>query len=588
MGLFGKKKKYSENIVPWRDKDGKLVCNEKLCPKECDKSCPIHMHTLAITLAQMGSVNAAIETYKKVLDVAPDFYDAWNNLAGFYGQKGEYQKAYECYLKARELNKEKPNPLYGLVLTTRDLGKYEECLKWCDEYDKIASNETIDNARRYAESQLSKSNISNSEFEAKAQECYDNLEEFTKTIIKKHSLTMPDIHEFINTDKFSDGIIAFCDECYADDPDRILKEYLISAYYAALCITLLHKADDKSFSPDDAYKYLQSKCDTEYCDIFVSRLLKIDEFGEESDSIWNIFSPFLSLADPLVKALSEKPRSLLKPLMESAYKLGMATANRYQKSDLVSECDYSGINADTSLLVGRNYYHYTNGVIDEQQPAFIDTDDIDLDLDDENSECEEVEETDHNHPSLKAFLPRDCWVKRISAEIPEIECYYIIAVETKESKISDVTVLLEAIEKVGGGAYLIVGENQTCQKDYKYQFEFPEKVRNELDLLKAGRFLPYKFSFIGKKLPQKIIKEDNSFALHSSYRSAYIDLCAFLDEDDLVEDFEYSTYFSTGSGYWDMFSRPQTLNDRKDEMIDTMLYIIDAYTDEEYAEIKPV
>ena len=75
-------------------------------------------------------------------------------LAMVYGKQGQYQKAYDCYTKAHELSPERPAPVLGLGLASRDLKRYEECLKWCDEYDKLSNDHHLDNARRDAQAAL--------------------------------------------------------------------------------------------------------------------------------------------------------------------------------------------------------------------------------------------------------------------------------------------------------------------------------------------------------------------------------------------------------------------------------------------------
>lgn len=137
MGLFNWNKKNDSSVV-WRNSQGIIACPGDSCRKECDNSCPIYLNTQAITLMQMGEGSKAIPIYEEALKIAPDFYDAYNNLGGIYGQMGNYQKAYDCYKKARELNQKKPNPVFGLMLTSRDLGKYDECLEWCDIYKTLA------------------------------------------------------------------------------------------------------------------------------------------------------------------------------------------------------------------------------------------------------------------------------------------------------------------------------------------------------------------------------------------------------------------------------------------------------------------
>ncbi len=137
MGIFNRNKKKS---VVWRDSTGRINCPGDSCPKDCDDTCPIYLNTQAMMIMQIGQGHKAIPIYEKALTIAPDFYDAWNNLGGIYGQMSEYQKAYDCYKKARELNMEKPNPVFGLMLTSRDLGKYEECIAWCDIYKTLSKD----------------------------------------------------------------------------------------------------------------------------------------------------------------------------------------------------------------------------------------------------------------------------------------------------------------------------------------------------------------------------------------------------------------------------------------------------------------
>ncbi len=143
MGLFGIFKNKNDNgKVVWRNVNGQIVCPGDACPKDCDDTCPIYLNTQCAMLMRIGAGDKALEIYKKALEIAPDFYDAYNNMAGIYGGQGRYQEAYNCYMKAHELNKVRPNPVYGLALCCRDLGRPEECIKWCEEYSRLA----IDNA----------------------------------------------------------------------------------------------------------------------------------------------------------------------------------------------------------------------------------------------------------------------------------------------------------------------------------------------------------------------------------------------------------------------------------------------------------
>ena len=138
MGFFDFLKKGSSNKVVWRNAQGIITCPGDSCPKNCDDTCPIYLNTQAAMLMSIGQGAKAIPIYNKALEIAPDFYDAWNNLGGIYGGQGNYQKAYEHYKKAHEVNPQKPNPIYGLMLSSRDLGRYEECIQWCDLYSRLS------------------------------------------------------------------------------------------------------------------------------------------------------------------------------------------------------------------------------------------------------------------------------------------------------------------------------------------------------------------------------------------------------------------------------------------------------------------
>lgn len=138
MKLFFRKKNTASTKEVWRNAKGEITCPGDSCPKDCDDTCPVYLNTQAAFLIQSGLNNKAIEIYEKALLIAPDFYDAWNNLGGIYGGKGNYQKAYDCYKKAHDLNATRPNPVYGLILTSRDLGKLEECISWCDVYRTLS------------------------------------------------------------------------------------------------------------------------------------------------------------------------------------------------------------------------------------------------------------------------------------------------------------------------------------------------------------------------------------------------------------------------------------------------------------------
>ena len=152
MGLFDFLKKANKrDTVVWRNVNGQIACPGDVCPEECDNTCPIYINTQCLALMRIGANDKALELYKKALEIAPDFYDAYNNMAGIYGGQGQYQKAYDNFLKAHELNPVRPNPIYGLALCCRDLDRTEECIKWCEEYSRRSTDNRL--AELYSEMQ---------------------------------------------------------------------------------------------------------------------------------------------------------------------------------------------------------------------------------------------------------------------------------------------------------------------------------------------------------------------------------------------------------------------------------------------------
>lgn len=131
----------------WRDNNGNIRCPGDSCPKDCDSTCPIYLNTKAMGLMAAGQGTLAIPVYENIVKIAPDFYDGWNNLAALNGMNGNAERAYECYLKAHECDPEKSQPLYGLAVASKDIGKKDECIKWCDEYERIAHDHMTDKVR---------------------------------------------------------------------------------------------------------------------------------------------------------------------------------------------------------------------------------------------------------------------------------------------------------------------------------------------------------------------------------------------------------------------------------------------------------
>lgn len=267
--------------------------------------------------------------------------------------------------------------------------------------------------------------------------------------------------------------------------------------------------------------------------------------------------------------------------------------------------DLEGRTVTVEQLVGRNYYHYTDCEMDRVQPASYTLSDIDMDEseeeleikdeDEDEEENEEANENDYSDESddLGDYLPDDCWVKRFVDDNDPNTCYLLYLSLDEDGNIDDSGCISELSQRMGAGNFIftVPGMELPSIKYYEYESYPPDKVVEDLRSMFKGRVLPLDFSFKGKRLPQAMIEADGNggssteytYALHSAYRLAYMHISIDTDENDVIEDFSYSTYQSSGSDFGDMFSRPEQINDSKNEIIEMLLYIIDQYTDEEYA-----
>jgi len=146
-----------EPSVVWRDTDGNIVCPGDSCPQEkCDETCPIWCQTLAKRYLRIGAHQLAIDSYKRAIGMAPDFKAAWVNLANVYGKTNNHIEANKAYKVAYAIDPYYKNALYGLIISSKNLGQFDEAIKYCNEYaEKINENEASDLLKKVHEAQNS-------------------------------------------------------------------------------------------------------------------------------------------------------------------------------------------------------------------------------------------------------------------------------------------------------------------------------------------------------------------------------------------------------------------------------------------------
>jgi tetratricopeptide (TPR) repeat protein len=220
MGLFDIIKKNNSDNLVWRNVNGEIVCPGDACPKECDDTCPIFLNTVALSLMRIGENEKSLEVCKEILKMAPDFDEVYNNMAAIYGGEGKYQEAYDCYLKSHELNKVRPNPIYGLALCCRDLNRPEECIKWCEEYARFSTDNRLEDL--YAEMKAKLGEEFEDDEELEDKDDYEFVEEGEEwSIVKKD-----DYYFFI--DEYEDYATTprgdLLRTCYIELAERILED----------------------------------------------------------------------------------------------------------------------------------------------------------------------------------------------------------------------------------------------------------------------------------------------------------------------------------------------------------------------------
>ena len=118
----------------WRDEDGNIRCPGDSCPQECEDACPVWFHSMGMSMVQRGLEDEAIRYFKEAIAIAPDFKEAWNNLATTYGKLNNHLEANKAFFTAYSLDNSYEPALWGLILSYMNLGQYKEAMKYCEEY----------------------------------------------------------------------------------------------------------------------------------------------------------------------------------------------------------------------------------------------------------------------------------------------------------------------------------------------------------------------------------------------------------------------------------------------------------------------
>ncbi len=266
--------------------------------------------------------------------------------------------------------------------------------------------------------------------------------------------------------------------------------------------------------------------------------------------------------------------------------MGKYSDNDIEDIEDIDIDDLTEFSVTVDQLVGRNFYHYTDGNQDKEHPTAYEFPDFSLDESDDDDDDSDSDEENE----LNEYLPEECWVKRyVDLEDPSI-CYIVYLDVDEDGSIVDSGCVQENTWYSSINSFFIIpGAEPRGEKSYESIYYPPDNVKDDIILLLKDRAIPPKFSFIGKKLPQDMIisfpngsiQTQYTYALQSAYRLAYMHMTVDVDEKGIIKELTYSSWKSSGSGYGDMFSRPTSYPDREDEAMDMILHLYDMYTDEE-------
>ena len=99
------------------------------------------LYKKANTFYDLKQYENAIDSYKKVVDIKPDFSPAWNGLGKTFYDTGKYQQASEAYNNAIQLENNDKEAWIGRGLSLYKLEKYEDAISSFNKALKLDDNQ---------------------------------------------------------------------------------------------------------------------------------------------------------------------------------------------------------------------------------------------------------------------------------------------------------------------------------------------------------------------------------------------------------------------------------------------------------------
>jgi len=119
--------------------------------------------------------------YRKALEIAPGYREAWNNLGDVYENLGDYAQALEAYGKAVQLAPDWAPPLFGIADVHFRAGRWQESVEYYDRGLKLEPGDELSRLRRdFAAARLAGATDSGPQGLITAEEIVTALSQFTK------------------------------------------------------------------------------------------------------------------------------------------------------------------------------------------------------------------------------------------------------------------------------------------------------------------------------------------------------------------------------------------------------------------------
>lgn len=91
----------------------------------------------AAALQMDGDLDAALQQYLVILQIDPDKYEAWSNLAAIYATQNQWNLSLESYQKALEIEPTYVDALVGIGVVYMNQGNYDLALDWLTQAKQV-------------------------------------------------------------------------------------------------------------------------------------------------------------------------------------------------------------------------------------------------------------------------------------------------------------------------------------------------------------------------------------------------------------------------------------------------------------------